>query len=114
MEIKHYQELARTTAIYPTETKVTYPLLGLTGEVGELCNKLKKVLRDRGATQLSIHVIPKVVMDEVEGEIGDIMWYVAALCTDLGLDLNELCKANLDKLFSRKERGTLKGEGDQR
>lgn len=114
MEIQEYQQQAKLTAIYPKETKVMYPLLGLAGEVGETLNKLKKVLRDRGATTLSIHTIPAVVIDKVEAELGDIIWYISALASDLNLDLDSICRKNLDKLFDRKVRGTLKGEGDNR
>ncbi len=112
--LKQYQEKAKETAIYPEEAKVTYTLLGLAGEVGELCNKLKKLYRDHGATQLSIFTIPATVIYDLEKEIGDVLWYVAALCSDLGLELNDIGIQNLDKLSSRKERGKIKGEGDDR
>jgi len=103
-----YQAAAAKTAIYPAQTRVVYPALGLAGEAGEVANKVKKIFRDDG----------KVVTHErkmqIRKEIGGVMWYVAALCTDLGLNLGDVCRENAAILASRQERGTLKGDGDDR
>lgn len=104
LTIGYYQELAKQTAIYPEEHKVTYPLLGLTGEVGEFANKYKKVLRDG----------KEFSREDMASELGDILWYLSAIATDAGLDLEYIAEANLDKLGSRKERGVLGGSGDTR
>ena len=114
MTFKEYQRDSRKTAIYPQEAQVIYPVLGLAGEVGELLNKLKKVYRDRRATELSIHTIPSTTLTQLEGEIGDILWYLAALCRDLRLDLDKIAESNLAKLLDRMERDKIKGEGDNR
>jgi len=114
MTIREYQVAARRTAIYPKQATVVYPLLGLAGEVGELCNKLKKVFRDQEQTELSVHTVPQKVMEEVKKEIGDVMWYVAAFCSDLQIDLEAICLANIEKLKDRMDRGVIKGEGDNR
>lgn len=99
-----YQEEARKTAIYPENAKVTYPLLGLTGEVGEFANKYKKVIRD-GA---------EFTVEDAAAELGDILWYLSALATDLGIGLDYVANYNLEKLHSRQLRGTLGGSGDTR
>jgi len=105
MDFKTYQEKAKETAIYPKINKgFEYPAMGLAGEVGEVLNILKKVHRDDC----------EISYDYLAKEIGDVLWYVAQLSTELGLDLNEIAKANLKKLKSRKERDVLIGSGDNR
>lgn len=99
-----YQEQARQTAIYPEASKVLYPILGLLGETGELANKYKKVIRDG----------IEVDVDNLASELGDVLWYVAMVAYDLGLDLSYVANKNLDKLFDRKDRGVLGGSGDNR
>ena len=103
MTLSSYQKVAASTAIYPTQHAITYPALGLAGEAGEVANKVKKIIRDG-----------KLDKSALGAEIGDCLWYIAALCRDLNLDLGEIAKANLEKLQDRKARGTLKGSGDKR
>ena len=99
----YYQSRAADTAIYKEEDKVIYPALGLSAEAGEVANKVKKILRDG-----------KFDKKDIADEIGDCMWYIAALCRDIGIDMKDVAQINLDKLQDRKERGTLKGNGDKR
>jgi NTP pyrophosphatase (non-canonical NTP hydrolase) len=106
MQLSAYQIAARKTAIYPEEAKVTYPALGLAGEVGEVCNKIKKVTRDG----LSIDDI----RSDLFKELGDVLWYLSALAHDLDISLENLAEQNLEKLQTRQERGTLQGSGDNR
>lgn len=103
MTLSSYQKVAASTAIYPTQHAITYPALGLAGEAGEVANKVKKIIRDG-----------KLDKSALGAEIGDCLWYIAALCRDLNLDLGDIAKANLEKLQDRKARGTLKGSGDKR
>jgi NTP pyrophosphatase (non-canonical NTP hydrolase) len=103
-----FQEAAAKTAIYPEGTKVIYPTLGLTGEAGEVANKVKKIIRDDDCE------ITDERLQQVSEEIGGVMWYIAALCTDLNLNLGDVCRENIEILTSRQERGTLKGDGDNR
>jgi NTP pyrophosphatase (non-canonical NTP hydrolase) len=84
-----------------------YAGLGL-GEAGEIQGKLKKVLRDSGG------VITDEVRAKIAGELGDSLWYHAALAKEFGLKLSDVASANLEKLADRKERGTLQGSGDER
>ena len=108
---KDYQCFARDTAIYPNQGKLgglTYSSLGLVGEAGEIANKVKKILRD------DYGVIQSTKIDEIGDEIGDVLWYLANICEDLGIELAEVAEVNLNKLYDRKERGVLKGSGDKR
>jgi NTP pyrophosphatase (non-canonical NTP hydrolase) len=85
-----------------------YPTLGLTGEAGEVADKVKKVIRDRGG------VFDADTREAIKLELGDVLWYVAQLASELGYDLNEVADANLQKLSSRAARGRIGGSGDQR
>lgn len=108
MNFAEYQDQAVTLAIYGAGDKVTYPALGLAGEAGEVCNKVKKVLRDDKG------VVTEERREALKGELGDCLWYLAALARDLGVNLQDAAESNLAKLFGRKERGTLQGSGDNR
>ena len=103
-----YQEAAVKTAVYPERERVTYPALGLAGEAGEVANQVKKILRDDD------YDITNERREAIRKEIGGVMWYVAALCTDLNLNLGDVCRENIEILASRQERGTIKGGGDNR
>lgn len=103
MNMNEYQTQAATTAIYPASVQVLYPTLGLAGEAGEVANKVKKIVRDG-----------KLDKEAIGSEIGDCLWYIAAICKDLGLKMEDVAQANLDKLRQRQEKGTLSGSGDTR
>lgn len=110
MELKEYQEKALTTTFHQEKYKVIYPALGLGNESGEVMGKIKKWLRgDDGEGIMSDDR-----KEGLKGELGDVLWYLAVLAHDLGLSLEDIAKANLDKLQSRKERNMLKGDGDKR
>jgi NTP pyrophosphatase (non-canonical NTP hydrolase) len=106
MNINTYQQEAAKTAIY--SNKLIYPTLGLTGEAGEIANKVKKILRDSSG-ELQDNIRQNLI-----DELGDVLWYVAALATDLGVELSEVANRNVEKLNSRKERGMIGGSGDNR
>lgn len=121
LSFSNYQEQAKTTAIYLNKLKEKYELpdevwkmLGVSyvglgmGEVGEVQGKIKKLIRDSGG------VIDEDKKKELGKELGDCLWYVALMCEELGLNMEEIAQQNLDKLFSRKERGVLTGSGDNR
>lgn len=108
MTLEEYQAKAKATALYPKEHRLLYPLLGLLGEAGEAANKFKKVLRDEGG------VLGEATREALILELGDILWYLAQVATDLGVSLEEVAQKNLAKLASRKARGVLGGSGDNR
>ncbi|GGM94053.1 hypothetical protein GCM10007092_04190 [Thermus composti] len=108
MTLDAYQKEAQKTALYPEAYRLLYPTLGLVGEAGELANKVKKILRDHGGT------LPEETREALILELGDVLWYVAQVATDLGVSLEAVAERNLKKLRSRKERGTLGGSGDHR
>ena len=109
MDINAYQAAARRTAAYPdVGQNPIYPTLGLTGEAGEVADKVKKVLRDREG------VFDEPTREAIKLELGDVLWYVAQLSSELGFSLEEVAASNLEKLSSRASRGRLSGSGDQR
>ena len=103
MEMNDYQEKAAKTAIYKPEHAVIYPALGLAAEAGEVANKVKKILRDGTFNR-----------EAIADEVGDCLWYIAALCRDLNVNMADLAKGNLQKLDDRKRRGKIAGSGDKR
>tara|TARA_R110000744_G_scaffold264080_1_gene378357 strand:- start:151 stop:549 length:399 start_codon:yes stop_codon:yes gene_type:complete len=103
-----YQREAKETAIYPHNMKILYPALGLTGEAGEVANKVKKLIRD------GVDNMPPDWREQIAGEIGDVLWYCAAIATDLNISLGQVAMSNKNKLSSRKERGKIGGFGDTR
>lgn len=103
VDMDEYQEKARKFAIYDPKFKIVYPTLGLTSEAGEVADKIKKWLRDGTANK-----------QEIAGEVGDTLWYIAILAEELGFTLSEIAIMNLEKLGNRKKRGKLRGSGDNR
>ena len=109
MNFNDYQTQSRKTAKYPAiGHPVIYPTLGLTNEAGEVAGKIKKIFRDKGG------VISEADRTALKGELGDVMWYLTQVCTELDLSLDDVDGYNLEKLFSRLERGKLGGDGDNR
>lgn len=126
MTFDEYQDKAKTTAIYPNKNTVNglmYTALGLAGEAGEIANKVKKVYRDElyyTISDVSVNS-PSIkysyeldIIDNLEKEIGDVLWYCAQICTELGINLGDAATSNLMKLEDRKERGVIGGSGDNR
>ena len=103
-----YQKDTRETAIYPIELAIPYTSLGLAGESGEVCEKVKKVIRDKGG------VFGEEDIANTAKEIGDCGWYAARLADELGVNYGKVAWENRNKLFSRKARGVLHGNGDNR
>lgn len=108
MDLSEYQRLSRRTAEYPRDAWLAYPALGLAGEAGEVAEHAKKTIRDDGGE------IGEQRRTAMSKELGDVLWYVAQIATELGLDLDEIAEQNLAKLLSRQERGVLSGSGDER
>ena len=104
-----YADAAGVTAVYPNRGgNLYYPALGLGGETGEVLEKIKKLMRDRGG-----EITPEF-REALKKEMGDILWYVAAIAYEAGISLGDVAAANLEKLASRAERGKIQGSGDDR
>ena len=98
-----YQQQAATTAIYGHQHAVIYPALGLAAEAGEVANKVKKIMRDG-----------ELDREGIADEIGDCLWYIANIASDIGYSLEEIADMNLTKLQDRQHRNKLSGSGDFR
>ena len=109
MNFDEYQERAKQTARYPVIGHgVIYPTLGLTNEAGEVSGKIKKIFRDKEG------IISEADRAALLAELGDVLWYLAQISTELGLSLDEIAEHNIAKLLDRQMRGKIQGEGDDR
>lgn len=109
MNFDEYQKQSRTTAVYPNQgSNFVYPVLGLAGESGEVAEKIKKVIRDKNG------LIDEQTRADLAKELGDVLWYVSQLATELNLSLSQVAENNLKKLFERQARGMIHGSGDNR
>ncbi len=109
MDFAEYQDRAKQTAKYPVIGHgVIYPTLGLTNEAGEVSGKIKKIFRDKEG------VISESDRTALLAELGDVLWYLAQVSTELGLSLNEIAEHNITKLLDRQVRGKIQGDGDNR
>ena len=109
MDFNEYQTKSRLTAQFPTiGHSVIYPTLGLVNEAGEVAGKIKKVFRDKGGD------INDETKSALKAGLGDVLWYLAQVATELDINLNEIAEYNIDKLMDRLERGKIKGDGDNR
>lgn len=111
MDFNDYQKAASETAQYPDRFGtygLTYTTLGLNGEAGEVAEKVKKLLRDKSGQ------IDEEFVTNLRKELGDVLWYLAETATQLGFTLNDVAEENVNKLRSRKERGVIQGNGDNR
>jgi len=119
LSFEEYQKRASDTAVYPdiaiedanagpAWVSYIYPALGLCGEAGEVSEKIKKLIRDKQG------FVSEEDRAAIAKELGDVMWYLAALCKEFKLDMGEVAQGNLDKLAARQQRGTLSGSGDNR
>ena len=116
MEFDEYQEKAYTTATYPhVGSNILYPAIGIAGEAGELLDKIKKIWRNSGVPvqRLEAQLTEEEVLEIVK-ELGDVLWNVGALCTELGISMQEMVDINIAKFEDRRKRGVIKGEGDNR
>ena len=109
MNFIEYQQKAKATAKYPVIGHgVIYPTLGLTNEAGEVAGKIKKVFRDKDG------IISEETRDALKAELGDVLWYLAQVATELNLSLDEIAEYNIAKLLDRQARGKIQGDGDNR
>ena len=108
LQFNEYCKAAATTDRYQNECKPWVYALGLTGEAGELADKIKKVYRDDNG------VFNQEKRDAIAKELGDVLWYVTRLGATLGFSLEEIAQRNIEKLADRAKRGVINGSGDNR
>lgn len=77
--------------------------LGLAGEAGEVIELIKKHC---------FHGKP-LDRENLRKELGDVLWYISAICTEVGLELSDVAEANIDKLFARYPNGYVDGGGNR-
>ncbi len=119
MTIKEYQTIIEKTAVYPKEIGLAYCAMGLTGEAGEVSDKIKKLYRDRDLLNKSFETMATTdeyveIRNGLKKELGDVMWYVTAMANEINLSLESIMQANYDKLIKRRDTNTLHGSGDNR
>jgi NTP pyrophosphatase (non-canonical NTP hydrolase) len=111
MTFDEYQKIALTTA-HQTYTDATLQnsiwAMGIAGEAGEVIEKWKKIVAYKDGKLTSED------REELKKELGDVVWYIAVLADSLGLSFDDVMSLNTKKLASRKERGVIKGSGDNR
>lgn len=108
MKLNDYQIQALETADFSDPHIFIELILGLSGETGEITEKVKKMYRDNGGDISSLDV------EDIKKELGDVLWYVAVTAKYFEIDLETIATKNIEKLASRKQRGALSGSGDNR
>jgi NTP pyrophosphatase (non-canonical NTP hydrolase) len=109
MTFDEYQKQSKSSAQYSAFAPAwVYLALGLTGEAGEVADKLKKVIRNHDG------VFSEDDKLGVQQELGDVLWYVSQLCEELGFSMDEVAKMNRTKLDDRVARDVIKSRGDNR
>lgn len=108
MKFSDYSNKAYKDFIFTEENAMTVFTLGLCGESGEVAEKFQKVIRDQRGE------ITDEFKQTIKKELGDVLWYMNAIAKQLDIPLEDIAKANLDKIESRATRGTLRGSGDNR
>lgn len=106
LTFKEYQEL--TSAFVKRDDRLFLFLMGLSGETGEVSEKFKKLYRDNDGVMTDEFKL------EVTKELGDVLWYVRAIAEELGVPLEDVAKANINKIESRRARNVQHGNGDNR
>lgn len=117
MDFKKYQTIIAETAVYPKEIALAYCAMGLTGEAGEVADKIKKLYRDDKLNSLDA-TSELLLIDEhrlaIAKELGDVLWYITAMANEIDMDLEQVAQMNYDKLLKRRRTNTLHGNGDDR
>lgn len=103
-----YEKIAMANEVWPKQYRYMFPALGIAGEAGEVAEKVKKIIRDKDG---KFNVTDEL---EIVKELGDVLWYLTAMAHDLGYTLLEVAEENIQKIKSRRERGKVHGEGDNR
>lgn len=78
----------------PEDVMIVWNGMGLAGEAGEVADEIKKAIFHR-------HGLAPETVSKLKKELGDVLWYVAALCTNLGLSIEDVMEENITKLKQR-------------
>ena len=124
MTLNEYQKKAMSTRM-PSCENFAYMMLNLVGEVGELASKVAKAIRKETGIMDDANFYYLLHQDlgeptstelyaDLKAEAGDILWQLSGLCEIMGWKLEDVAQGNLDKLASRKARGVISGDGDNR
>ncbi|UPK76314.1 nucleoside triphosphate pyrophosphohydrolase family protein [Nocardioidaceae bacterium SCSIO 66511] len=109
MDMNGYQLAAlRTAAPADKQNELFHLLLGLVGETGEIAEKAKKIVRDKGSD------FAEWDPDDLSKELGDVLWYVAVIADHFGIALADVAELNIAKLADRHQRAVIHGNGDER
>ena len=115
MTLDEYQDKASSFIFY--KGSLLYPTLGLTGEAGEVAEKVKKLYRDDEVNFMRDDMVEELSPEQARNlafELGDVMFYIAAIAGDIGYSLEEIADMNISKLTDRQHRNALSGSGDHR
>ncbi len=105
---KEYEKTVTENVIGGGRSNIAYPALALCGEAGEVAEKIKKIIRDGDGTMNEEH------KEEVMKELGDVLFYLAYACGTYGFSLHDVANKNIEKVLSRRDRGVVHGDGDNR
>jgi NTP pyrophosphatase (non-canonical NTP hydrolase) len=110
MTLDEYQKEALVTAVWSGDDMrdLAHWVLGVTGEAGEVAEKVKKIIRDYDGQ------VSDDAKKELIKEMGDVMWYLAVLAEHLGYKFEEVGQVNIKKLRDRQARNKIHGSGDNR
>lgn len=108
MQANEYQKWTDRTALYPKDAGIIYTTIGLANEAGEVLGQVKKLMRDDNS------ILTDERKKKIIAETSDCMWYIARVCTELGITMEELMQINHDKLEDRLARNVIQGSGDNR
>ena len=116
IDMDNYQTESLKTVVYPAGQGQVYTALGLANEAGEVAGVVKKIIRDDANLNMSLtrHELARMNQEKIKAELGDVLWYLAAVAKEYNLKLSDVAQYNMDKLKDRAERGVLRGSGDNR
>lgn len=108
MRAADYQLWSDKTALYPKDAGITYTAIGLANESGEVLGVIKKMMRDDN------NILTEEKRKKLIDEVGDVAWYFARICTELGISMEDVFDINVAKLEDRMKRNVIQGSGDNR
>jgi len=110
MNLNEYQEKAKKTDLHTKveANELDYYLLGLASETGDVLGRIKYIYRDLGGK------VTPTEKEKIKKELGDLLWYLSAICDRFDFSLEDVAELNLKKLSNRMQNNTLHGEDPNR